>query len=123
MASINCPKCGKEIDNEVFFCPYCNFPIEEKEEDIEESEIEEVQKQNGFGIAAFILAVITLAFTVSRYFITGWLAPVMQGTLQILKNIICIVAFMFGTVGMFMKNRKSGFAIAGNIMSFLLLFV
>lgn len=32
MALINCPECGKEIDEEVLCCPNCGFPIKKRDE-------------------------------------------------------------------------------------------
>lgn len=128
MALINCPKCGKEINYEEFFCPYCNCPIEiddEVETEEEDNALEnEPQKQSGFGITAFVLSVIAFAFLAGRYSISGsYVAEYISSILHMWQNILAVIAFIFGIIGMFSKNRKSGFAVAGNIIAFILFWV
>lgn len=123
---IACPKCGKEIDDSEFFCPYCNCPIEieeEVEEQEESTQENEPQKQSGFGIASFVLAVVAFSLFVGRHSISGWAAVYVSEMLHMWQNILIVIAFIFGVIGMFSKNRKSGFAVAGNIISFILFWI
>lgn len=120
MAIMNCPKCRKEIEDKEFFCPYCNCPIEDEEnDDVEDEAIPE--KQSGFGIASFTLAVIAAAIMIGR--LSGNLAPYTQVMMRMWQNILAVIAFVFGCVGMFSKHRKSGFAVIGNVIAFILFWI
>lgn len=112
MTVIKCPGCGKEIDEKEFFCVHCGCPIEVEEvEEIQEVDENEEMQQSGFGIASFVLAIVALAIALAG-------SPLLFS----LQNVLCIVAVILGWVGLLSKNRKSGFAIIGNIIAFVLLF-
>lgn len=123
MELIKCPGCGKDIDEKEFFCPYCGCPIEieEPEEEQDEEVIEQTQ-QSGFGITSFVLAVVALAFAAIRYSVSELSLLYITTLLGVGQGILCIIAVIFGWIGLLSKNRKSGLAMAGNVIAFLLLF-
>lgn len=78
-------------------------------------------EQSKFGIASFVLVVVSVAIIIGSYSITGTLARSVRATMKMYQIILCIVAFVLGTVGMFSKNKKYGFGIFGSIASLALL--
>lgn len=122
MGIIYCPNCGKKINEEDFFCPYCTFPIEiEEEEEIEEPEPAE---QGGFGIAAFVISIVALAIEIVGHMINFYIESVgLIFLMHMFTNVLLIISFILGSIGMFSKKRKTGFAVCGQILSFILLLV
>lgn len=137
MALIKCAECGKEISDRAESCPNCGCPVgesvaEEVGNDYEESEYEEEEeseeyvedeKQSGLGVASFILAIIVLAFALCQYQFASIGIISVALRLRIYRNILSIIAFILGTVGMFVKDRKHGFSVAGNVISFVFLWI
>ena len=114
-----CANCEREFVGT--FCPYCDINNEKTETVEREQEMAGEEKQSGFGIASFVLAIVGVSFCFTKKAMVGdWLALVVISYLQLLQNLVTVIAFVFGTIGMCTKNRKTGFAIAGNIISFIL---
>lgn len=62
MALINCPECGKEIEEEVMECPNCGFPI--KKQDKAEQSID--KNKTYIGIAMCIIGCILFIVAIMR---------------------------------------------------------
>lgn len=127
MALINCPECGKEISDKAASCPNCGMPIKETEtkfcqhcgeeidfdcvvcpkcgKQVEELKAEFKKKHSVVGIIGFILSIIGVFGGIG-----------LSVFLFIASIILCII-------GCLEKDKKHGFAIAGNIVSFLFLFM
>ncbi len=102
MALIKCPECQKEISDKAVSCPNCGCPISlltNYSEDIATPEAE--IKQSGLGIASFVLSIVALFL----------------GNFDF-KIMLCILSIVFGIASCLNRNKKHGFAIAGNIISF-----
>ena len=60
---MNCTKCGKEISNDMIFCPYCGERIYHNVIDIIENENQEVNEEGpwkNFAVTGSVLAKISL---------------------------------------------------------------
>lgn len=120
---IYCPNCGKKINEEDFFCPYCNFPIEieEEEEEIKEPEPTE---QGGFGIAAFVISIVALAIEIVGHMVQFYMESAgLIFLVHLVTNVLVIISFILGSIGMFSKRKKTGLAVCGQILSFILFWV
>ena len=92
-----CKNCGKEIDDRAAICVYCGVPTGE----MEQTSVVPQKKVNGFGIAGFIVSLLSLYFGV--YFL-----------------VVSIVGLALSIVGMVNKKKYSscnGLAIAGLVLS------
>ena len=95
-----CKNCGKEIDDKAEICVYCGVSVKEAKE-------EEKKKTNAFGIAGFVVALLSL-----------WLG--------LYFCIASIVGLVLSVVGM--KNSKectscNGLAIAGLVLGIISLVI
>lgn len=116
MSLVNCIECGKEISDRATCCPGCGCPVKiiETSNECVEIDNETDEENNGehsvFGVASFVLALI--AATMSMF-----------GLLHtILVTILLVISFVIGSIGLFVKKGKYGFAIAGNVISFIFFF-
>ena len=103
-----CGNCGNELSSDSKFCTYCGAQINEvvETEVVEENETSEVTvktdetKTNGFAIAGFVLALVSL-------FINLW-------------GLIGILAVIFSGIGISCtgpnKEKGRGLAVAGLII-------
>lgn len=121
MATIYCPKCGKQVSEQDTICPYCNavLPTAEQSEPQPQSTQQSLKqdtnatqqniyvnvptnnKTNGLGLAGMILAIIGLFL----------------GLIPVLGWIIWFLGLVFSAIGVFKSPR--GFAIAGLVISFI----
>lgn len=94
-----CKNCGKEIDDKASVCVYCGVAVE-KEQAVE------VKKINAFGIAGFVVSLVSLYLGI--YFC-----------------IASVVGLVLSIVGMVQskKYRLNGFAIAGLVLGIISLLV
>lgn len=58
-----CKNCGKEIDDKAAICVYCGVSTK--------AECEEKEKTNGFGIAGFVIGIISLVIWGIIWIIVG----------------------------------------------------
>ncbi len=125
MALIKCPECGKEISDQAKACPNCGCPINETDakycqycgekidsdcivcpkcgKQVEELKAELKKKHSVVGIIGFIISIAAMFLGIGGSMF-----------LWIISLILCII-------GCLEKNKKHGFAIAGNIISFIML--
>lgn len=92
-----CKNCGKEIDDRAAVCVYCGVPTGLNEQ----AAVAPQKKVNGFGIAGFIIGLLSLYFGV--YFL-----------------VVSIVGLVLSIIGMVNKKKYSscnGLAIAGLVLS------
>lgn len=102
MGLIKCPECGKEISDKSENCVNCGFPIIQKEN--LEKKIKKDKKQSIYGIIGFVVALVGMCF------------GLYEGIF------LWIISLTFSIAGCMEKNKKHGFAIAGNVISFFFLF-
>ena len=103
-----CIKCGAQLEDNALFCDDCgekqpkqnteNYPNINNQMNTVNVSTKDNMKQSGFGIASFVLGVISI----------------------VTFGILCIpeiLGIVFGIIGVCDKTRKKGFALAGLIMS------
>lgn len=130
MATIYCPKCGKQVSEQDTICPYCNavLPTVEQTESQPQTEVQNqtvqqtsqqganstqqpifinvpTNKSNSLGLAGMILAILGIFL--------GWI--------PVLGWIIWFLGVIFSVVGVLKSPR--GFAIAGLVISFVWLII
>ena len=60
MAMINCPECGKEISDSVESCPFCGYPIKNREAELQNNTNGESTKKKPFKKTYLIIAVVAI---------------------------------------------------------------
>lgn len=91
-----CKHCGAELNDEVDYCQACGYAMPQSKTGASSSD-----KQNGYGIAGFILSLISL---VSGGFLVG------------LPNLLGIIFSIVGICVGRKNNQKTGMAIAGLVI-------
>jgi len=94
-----CKNCGKEIDDKAAVCVYCGVPTK--------AEREEKEKTNGFGIAGFVVSLVSL-----------WL-----GSFYCLASIVGLVLSIIGMSKSKVCGKCNGLAVAGLVISIISLVI
>lgn len=116
MAMIQCKNCNSIVDGAEPFCPNCGAPTAQPQQPVNQQPVYQQQvyvqpaapqsRTNGCGIAGFVLGLISLIFCWWPYL--AWLS---------------IPGLALSIVGMCLKNRSKGLAIAGLVCSIIALLV
>lgn len=97
-----CKNCGKEIDDNAYVCPHCGVKVASGQE----VGTSAPKKVNGFGVAGFVVSLVSLIS--GLFFYTS------------------IVGLILSIIGMRFKNRYTscnGLAIAGLVLGILSLVI
>lgn len=94
-----CKNCGKEIDDKAAICVYCGVPTK--------AECEEKEKTNGFGIAGFVVSLVSL-----------WL-----GSFYCIASIVGLVLSIIGMSKSKVCGKCNGLAVAGLVIGIISLVI
>lgn len=94
-----CKNCGKEIDDKAAICVYCGVSTK--------AECEEKEKTNGFGIAGFVVSLVSL-----------WL-----GSYYCIASIVGLVLSIIGMSKSKVCGKCNGLAVAGLVIGIISLVI
>lgn len=110
---MNCKFCGKNIEENVKFCPYCGNRLIEEEENIEKKDIEEAFKEtNELNTITKVLFVICGVVMIISFIPKNIIIPYIGCTLSIILLLVNVIMFII---------KKSKYSILLGILSFVLL--
>jgi len=95
---VYCPKCGKEVSDDVFYCPYCGTQIKVT-----------IKKTTGYPIAGGILGIIASCLCIFVGFIS-LISP--HGWGMFLAGLFNLIGFAFGLTGGILTLRRKTFPLA-----------
>ena len=110
---MNCKFCGKNIEENVKFCPYCGNRLIEEEENTQKKDIEEAFKEtNELNTITKVLFVICGVVMIISFIPQNILLPYLGCTLSIILLLVNVIMFII---------KKSKYSILLGILSFVLL--
>lgn len=104
-----CERCGKEIEDNIRFCPHCGTSTMKGVHNESVSKVETRQNKNNRDVIAFVLGIITLAlgvlptyFTVIFAFalIATGIISICFGAFEFKKSIFAKLGMIFGIIGL-----------------------
>lgn len=119
MATITCPNCKKEIPDNTKFCPECGTTLIANSNDSanqtqspqkphNNSEQNSPRRSGAFGIVGFVLSLLAIGFCWSQL---------------VLAIIFSVTGIVFSAIGLGKRRKLYGLAIAGLVLSILMLFL
>lgn len=96
-----CTNCGRQIDDRAAICVYCGVPTDNYVAPNGASKQPSAEKVNGFGIAGFVLSIVSIWF-------------------GIFFCITPLIGLIFSIIGMVNKpkcNKCNGLAVAGLVIN------
>ena len=106
-----CKNCGKEIEDDSSFCPYCGSSVKGKTLDRKEASDNKGNYATGFGIGGFVVSIVAVLY--SHMFIAFWYFAFP----------LAFIGIVLSCAGMKdMKKGKNGIAFAGFIIGAIALF-
>lgn len=110
---MNCKFCGKNIEENVKFCPYCGNRLIEEEENIQKKDIEEAFKEtNELNTITKVLFAICGVVMIISFIPQNIIIPYIGCTLSIILLLVNVIMFII---------KKSKYSILLGILSFVLL--
>lgn len=110
---MNCKFCGKNIEENVKFCPYCGNRLIEEEENTQKKDIEEAFKEtNELNTITKVLFVICGVVMIISFIPQNIIIPYIGCTLSIILLLVNVIMFII---------KKSKYSILLGILSFVLL--
>lgn len=110
---MNCKFCGKNIEENAKFCPYCGNRLIEEEENTQKKDIEEAFKEtNELNTITKVLFVICGVVMIISFIPQNIIIPYIGCTLSIILLLVNVIMFII---------KKSKYSILLGILSFVLL--
>lgn len=110
---MNCKFCGKNIEENVKFCPYCGNRLIEEEENTQKKDIEEAFKEtNELNTITKVLFAICGVVMIISFIPQNIIIPYIGGTLSIILLLVNVIMFII---------KKSKYSILLGFLSFVLL--
>lgn len=107
-----CKNCGKEIEDDSSFCPFCGSTVEKKVSDKKEHGSDKEDSANGLGMSGFVVSIVALVYTLFLKADNNLIEVSLFGSLA-----LGITGLVLSCVGMVMdKSKKNRLAFAGFII-------
>jgi DNA-directed RNA polymerase subunit RPC12/RpoP len=98
---VYCPKCGKEVSDDVFYCPYCGAQIKVT-----------IRKTTGYPIAGGILGIIASCLCIFMGIIGLIDSTYYYDEFVFFMSVFNLIGFAFGLTGGILTLRRKNFPMA-----------